>query len=105
MGVPSQEAAAIGAGRALGEDGDGGLTVKTCDTCKYWDIDSGDDFGFAGHNLCKSPKMLRGYHHFGKPIPDDGALVENDEGWAIITGPKFGCVNSCREGRALGGVR
>jgi len=42
---------------------------------------------------CDSPKLLKGYSHMPSNVAPDGALVENDEGWAIVVGPDFGCVN------------
>lgn len=35
--------------------------------------------------------MSKGYGQTA--VPKDGVVVENDEGWAILTGPEFGCVN------------
>ena len=61
----------------------------TCDTCKH-STKSGE-----GDSLltCDQPKHLRGYNHGYDAVPVDGILLENDEGWAWIVGPKFGCIN------------
>ena len=57
-----------------------------CQNCKFWKPSS------LMNNTCTHPKMLKGYQH-NKP-PEDGCVVEDDEDWAILTGPNFGCVNA-----------
>ena len=43
--------------------------------------------------LCNAPKMARGYFRdLEKECCINGAIVEDDEGWGIITGAEFGCV-------------
>jgi hypothetical protein len=42
---------------------------------------------------CSSPAMLYGYYIRDVDVPDNGAHIEFDEGWGMVTGPKFGCVN------------
>ena len=61
--------------------------MNTCDTCKFWDRE------IRGRlKGCDAPGLEKGYHIDECEVPDNGAHVENDEGWAIRTGPKFGCV-------------
>jgi len=66
--------------------------MNTCDSCKWWELGHAAEYGRYGaqDGSCVHPKMLRGY---GKDVPVDGAVVEDDEGYGIVTGPKFGCVN------------
>jgi hypothetical protein len=66
----------------------------TCDTCVHWDHKEALDHGFKGPKsrlgACMSPKLDGGY---SRELPAvDGAVVENDEGWGLVTGPKFGCI-------------
>lgn len=63
--------------------------MNTCDTCAFW---TRDDTG-AGAGDCSSPKWHRGYNHGPTDILPDGVWVEDDEGWAFMTGPKFGCIH------------
>ena len=61
------------------------IPVPRCETCQHWRPRTGSTItGF-----CYSPKVARGY---SVPVPDGGALVEDDEGWAILTHKDFGCV-------------
>ena len=67
--------------------------MNTCKTCKHWGhsrnwwIDAGDRL-----KSCSAPKIGYGYKIDGAEITDDGALIEDDEGWGMLTGPAFGCV-------------
>jgi len=60
--------------------------METCKTCEYWNK---NDDGYGG---CVAPNILYGYSYLSTDIPKNGALIENDEGWGIMTGPDFGCV-------------
>lgn len=64
--------------------------MGTCDTCRHW-APSTEAHRTEYAMTCESPKWLRGY--LVDAVPADGVLVENDEGWAVLTGPKFGCVH------------
>jgi len=64
--------------------------MQRCETCKYFSIWQ-KEYNIVG--ACSSPKFLIGYHHFSKETKKDEVLVENDEGWGFIPGPKFGCVH------------
>ncbi len=71
-----------------------------CKDCKFWDIDSHidkkgyeDSRGERRLGDCGCPKFITGYNYESKDIPEDGVWVENDEGWAFLTGPLFGCIH------------
>jgi hypothetical protein len=36
--------------------------------------------------------MVQVYRREGE-VPDDGVMVENVEGWGLLTGPLFGCIH------------
>ena len=59
----------------------------TCKTCIHWRCAT------PPLGSCNSPKLLKGYSYKDEDCPLDGARVEDDEFWAILTGPNFGCVN------------
>ncbi len=42
---------------------------------------------------CNHPKFLIGYGWSIKDMPNDGLLIEDDEGWAWCVGPNFGCIH------------
>lgn len=64
-----------------------------CETCRFWNPPAEPYKHIAPEDqrTCHSRKMSKGYGQTA--VPKDGALVENDEGWAILVGPEFGCVN------------
>jgi hypothetical protein len=68
--------------------------AKTCKTCRFWGhpIDEYRSGGWERLGTCSSPLFLRGYTISVEEIPDNGALIEDDEGWGIYTGPDFGCI-------------
>jgi hypothetical protein len=49
------------------------------------------DCVFYFSRTCSSPKWTKGYHEHWPP--EDGVLVEDDEGWAFKVGPLFGCIH------------
>ena len=67
--------------------------MNTCETCKYWGH-SRNHAADEGQRLksCIAPKIEYGYGVDEDDIPGDGAHIEDDEGWGMVTGPKFGCV-------------
>jgi hypothetical protein len=70
--------------------------MNTCDTCKHWKPGAGQRrYGLSGPALgdCGSPKWLEGYSVPPEDFEPDSVLVEDDEGWAFMTGPKFGCIH------------
>lgn len=58
-----------------------------CKDCRHWQASREE---VKNGNECRSPRLLRGYGF--TEVPVDGALVEDDCGWGLITGPDFGCV-------------
>lgn len=64
--------------------------MNTCDTCAYWTKDTKSDWGRGN---CHSDSWLRGYWVRKEDFKPDSVHVEDDEGWAFTTGPKFGCVH------------
>lgn len=60
--------------------------MKHCETCKWYKIPEK-----WGH-ICTCPKISYGYK-----TPDyrgdDRLVVEDDVGWGMIPGPKFGCIH------------
>jgi hypothetical protein len=65
-----------------------------CKNCKHWGNDEDDTGGRL--KSCGSPKHVYAFHandHDMNRTPDDGALIEYDEGWGMLAGPEFGCVN------------
>ncbi len=65
--------------------------MKRCKTCKYFSPDGPDDDYPDTGGSCSSPLLAVGYRT--GEIPEGGLLVENDEGWAAVMSPTFGCVN------------
>ncbi|MHC4300922.1 MAG: hypothetical protein ACYS7Y_26915 [Planctomycetota bacterium] len=61
--------------------------VKTCDTCRWWSKSSSSD----SWKMCSCPKMVYGYK--ARKQGRDELHVEDDEGWGMIPGPKFGCIH------------
>lgn len=63
--------------------------MNNCKTCKYW----GKKRKEHPHmKTCRAPNIFYGYHHKIDELPNTSALVEDDEGWGMFTGPDFGCV-------------
>lgn len=62
--------------------------METCKTCRHWMV-----WKDIKASSCNAPGIIRGYDsdRYDRLAPN-GALVEDDEGWAIETGPDFGCV-------------
>lgn len=75
-----------------------------CENCKWWGIaaagNDNDKHSPLPIKPCGNPKHVYGYIGFDKAqkLPDDTILVENDEGWGMLTGAKFGCVNFEKRG-------
>lgn len=61
----------------------------TCDKCNFWEQEKEKNLG-----VCDCDKFKQGYYYNFEDIADDEIWVENDEGWAFYTGPKFGCIHA-----------
>lgn len=79
---------------------------RRCETCRHWrQPPEGWEHSVALHGGrpdaplspdvggCESPRLLKGYGWRGWEVPEGGALVEDDEGWALLTDRHYGCVN------------
>lgn len=71
--------------------------MNTCDTCNCWKTDIDENgYGYDSYDsrlgTCRNPKHIYGYRR-ETSVKEDGVIIENDEGWGMFTGPKFGCVN------------
>jgi len=53
----------------------------TCKECKHY---------IAGDKSCS--RWNQGYGYDRDAMPSNEVLVENDEGWAMMCGPDFGCI-------------
>lgn len=80
-------------------DGRSDLTavLERCATCDHW----GNDRNYSNDTekrlkSCNCPKFFYGYNHDDNEVPDDGASIEDDEGWGMLTGPAFGCIHWTR---------
>ena len=67
-------------------------TTGRCKDCRYWQI-TDRHWTKVEKNTCRAPAMLFGYGFEPHEVPDDGVLIEDDEGWGWLTGPDFGCVH------------
>ena len=59
--------------------------MSLCETCKHFAPD--EPFGFGS---CE--RWNQGYGLKVNDMAENEVLVENDEGWGMVVGPKFGCV-------------
>ncbi len=79
------------------------MTMQRCKTCKHWGRNRGSNHDESRRlKSCSAPGVLYGYMAQSyDETPDNGALVEDDEGWGMNTGPDFGCVlHEPKEGAA-----
>jgi hypothetical protein len=65
-----------------------------CKNCKHW----GNDYEpeMARLKSCNSPNhvsAITASDHEINRTPDDGVLTECEEGWGMLAGAEFGCVN------------
>ena len=74
--------------------------MKRCATCKLWGTLPPEETGsqrrgqdYRGFRPCGNPALRYGFDWWKGDLPRDGALVEDDEGWGLLTGPDFGCVH------------
>jgi hypothetical protein len=66
--------------------------METCKTCKHWGRRV-ERFDGMRLKSCDAPLIRYGYHVSEDEVTDNGALVEDDEGWGMVTGPEFGCLH------------
>ena len=62
-----------------------------CASCKHWGTEPGRR-GNPRLRSCGHQKHVMGYQS-AADVPDDGMIIESDEGWGMEVGPLFGCVN------------
>lgn len=71
-------------------------TMGTCKTCRHWRQEASghaSEAVFHGRlKRCDAPQICYGYGLQDDDVSDNGAVVEDDEGWGMLTGPEFGCV-------------
>ena len=65
-----------------------------CRSCRHWG-NSRNGLSDNDQRLrsCDCPKLEYGYHRELDVVPNDGAAIEDDEGWGMLTGPDFGCIH------------
>lgn len=59
----------------------------TCDTCRFFEPDANSE---PLRGSCA--RWHKGYGIDPRAIADNEVLVEDDEWWGMVMGPKFGCV-------------
>ncbi|BCB26455.1 hypothetical protein SKTS_13410 [Sulfurimicrobium lacus] len=64
--------------------------MKTCKCCKHWGHGRKD--AESRLKSCSAPLIEYGYGVEESKVADSGAMVEDDEGLGMVTGPEFGCV-------------
>lgn len=65
--------------------------MSTCKTCKHFSQFKDDNYlGKSPYGVCG--RWNEGYSYDRDNMPLNEVLVENDEGWAAIMGPDFGCI-------------
>lgn len=71
--------------------------MNHCRTCRWWGVGQDGPMSHVvaesnEYKSCGNPAFLRGYAYDFAETPVDGMMVEADEGWSLVTGPEFGCV-------------
>lgn len=66
----------------------------TCKACKFWTRNGAGGGEQPTFGVCASPHVFTGYGHADDTLPLSAILVEDDEGWAMETGPDFGCIHA-----------
>lgn len=68
---------------------------KTCDGCKHWHKEMARNGDPRRHGQCHrwhGGDGSGGYATSLDDVADNEVIVETDEGWGAMMGPKFGCV-------------
>lgn len=60
--------------------------MERCVTCRHFEPDA----THRPYGAC--PRWNQGYAYNHTTMPLNEVVVENDEGWAAVMGPEFGCV-------------
>ena len=76
-------------------------SAMICSNCRYWTrgvVRTTNPFNaatYAERHLggCACPKFRFGYGIEQHNIAPDEVLIEDDEGWGIMTGEDFGCIH------------
>lgn len=66
--------------------------TQICETCRHYVLETPGWPDASGRGLGSCSRWRTGYGVRADEIADNEVLVENDEGWAMVMGPKFGCV-------------
>lgn len=67
--------------------------MGNCKNCAYWKRYDHTVYKRLGNCLAWRGGDGEGGYGWGEDeIPDNGVVVETDEGWGAYTGPEFGCV-------------
>lgn len=74
------------------------MMTVTCATCQFWGTARERELQNRLRS-CAAPAMHYGYHMAWDDIRDAAVLIEDDEGWGMLTGPAFGCVHWQADGR------
>jgi hypothetical protein len=61
--------------------------METCKTCRHFTPEPNYPRGFGSCD-----RWTQGYGYSPEDLKSNEVLVENDEGWAMVCGPDFGCV-------------
>ena len=82
-------------GQADDQRGVSHVGLAVCRNCKHWRLEHHNYFVGSGLGGCMSPDILQGYSCLGSAaeVKSNQALVEDDEGWGMVTGPEFGCIH------------
>lgn len=67
--------------------------MNTCSTCKWWRESYRHETKKSTFKGCDCPKLKQGYGNTSEDCASDEAIIEDDEGWGIQTGPDFGCIH------------
>lgn len=67
--------------------------MLVCGDCKFWNKEHSEEQ--RGGGMCSCEKFVGSYgaSFDDGSVPDDGVLVESDEGWCFLTGKNFRCIH------------
>lgn len=64
--------------------------MNTCKSCKHFEVATGHWRATPPYGSCG--RWNTGYAFDDAKMPLNEVLVEDDEGWAAVVGPEFGCI-------------